>query len=669
MNMRKIRGFTLIEISFVIAIFAVILASLARYSGVVQEQAFGKVGGSQLKEMIGDGSKFMSANFESLANGVAIAGVANEYAPTFAELQALGIIQAGTPATNQFGSQWRFAITKQPVGCVAPACDLQVTVNTTAPVLYKGKVNYGVLKNIVDEVGNDASYSEDTDPANIHGVNNSWSVPNPVSATAIGVVLARAGFGAQGLSQFVRQGDSRNIVLNGGITNNGTLASNGNINLSGANGINLVSGNVTSTSGNVTAQNLIAGTSVQNYGYLNQAGPANFFSTITSTGAVTAGSVTAGTITAGVSSLGVATASNLTATGTVQGAVLNTSTIGVLGAPCSPQGIVAQDSLGLVISCSAGKWISASTKPCVHGSWSSSVPGTYDITIPAECMTITTTGYGGGGGGGYLDKAQNGYIPGYFPRAGAGGGATEATTVTTNRATSEVGTTFTAVVGAGGWRVTPWYAGAGGVNWYLYYRLLGGESDGQASSLNYKSPARVYALMPGASGANGWSMPSLGSWGNTLNAKTPFGASGGASGNPAVGAVGGDGANSLTGAPGGGGAPGFGILNNKNSYVPMYGAKPGKPTACLSAQPAVVAPVTSYKVNTTVVCAPTYPAPSSTDSGKAGTSPTGSAATNGVDCWTAQAGNPAGSCMQAGWANPPGGMPGAGGNGSITVTW
>lgn len=561
---KRAKGFTLIEMAFVIAIFGVILMTVARYSGAMQERAFGRVGGSQLKELIGDGSKFMAANFDSLVNGVAVTGIANEYAPTFAELKALGLIQASVPTVNEFGSQWNFIITKQPAACVAPNCDLQVTVNTTAPVLYKGKINYDVLKNISDEVGNDASYSEDTDAGNIHGVNNSWVVVNPVLPAVPGIVLARAGFGSQGLSQFVRQGDSRNIVLNGGITNNGTLTSNGNVNLSGANGINLTSGNITTVYGSMTAQNVTAqnalgaGGSFNNYGYFNQYGNQVNSGTLTVAGAVTAGTVTTGALTSTTSSLGTATASNLTAVNGLSAQSLTyTAAIVTPGAACAPNGLTGRFTDGSLYSCTSGLWVSTSAKPCVHGNWSSNVPGTHTVTIPAECIDITVAGYGGAGGGGLSIHSS-----GIVVLGSGGGGSTGLTTQVVKRPVGNVSATFTAVVGWGGWNLV----GIGG--WECGYWTLCYNSNtygnGENSSLSTAAPAATLQTFYG--GGSG-----------LYNGGGGVAGTGGVKGNNPSGYYGGNGANAPVagGASGGGGTGGFKFLvglSIKETSTGFFGA-------------------------------------------------------------------------------------------------
>jgi len=427
------RGFTLVEISIVIAIMGVILATIAKISDDIAEKNFGKQAGSQLKEMIGAGSAYMAANFEALVNGTPISGVANTMAPTFDELKTLGYINPSTPPVSEFGSTWNFKLSRQPATCTPPACDLMVTVNTTSPVSYKGKINYAVLKYIANEVGNDASYSTDIDPANIHGMNDSWVIPNPASAVP-GIVMARAGFGSQGFSQFVRNGDSRNISINGGLTVNG------------ASGVN------------VTSANGLTATKIASSGNLTVGGSATVNGTTTATGGITvSGSgVNTNSIAATVSSLGTATAtsvtaSNMQATGTATLANLNagtaslgnttatnvsTNTINLaLGqtpgsGPCSPDGKTAVDASGALFTCRSGTWVSSAIKPCVHGSWSgSATSGT--LLIPSGCTSFTIVraiaGGGNGGAGGVMMPDyyySTCWGPGitYYSSGGGGGG-------------------------------------------------------------------------------------------------------------------------------------------------------------------------------------------------------------------------------------------------------
>lgn len=324
----------------------------------------------------------------------------------------------------------------------------------------------------------------------------------------------------------------------------------------------------------------------------------------------------------------------------------------VPGTACSPNNAIAQDGFGLIISCSAGRWTSASTKPCVHGSFSAPSPGTYPITIPSECTAITVSGFGGGGGGG---EPCGGWYCG-STGGGAGGGATEKSTVVVNRLPSEIGTSFTVTVGDGGG--IP-YAMPGWASWLVGWWQTDASpyTDGGASSLTYSSsPVRVYANFPGAfGGSHGvWSVYG---WGSGVN----YGATGGATGGygvacgsgawcsapiPLNSGRGGDGASSLTGAAGGGGAPGW-------SYDPtMQFDAYGNPIGAVGATIPIDA--NGGKNGTGVGSTPTGPG--------------GILLTQGASCWTIQP-TPVGDCVQVGWGNSPNGFGGRGQGGKMTISW
>ncbi|WP_176322795.1 hypothetical protein [Burkholderia vietnamiensis] len=64
--------------------------------------------------------KYLSIYYSNLVNGTAIPGVANEYAPTMAELQAIDVVPAGYSTTSVYGAPYVISLAKTPAGCVAP---------------------------------------------------------------------------------------------------------------------------------------------------------------------------------------------------------------------------------------------------------------------------------------------------------------------------------------------------------------------------------------------------------------------------------------------------------------------------------------------------------------------------------------------------------------------
>lgn len=542
---KAVRGFTLIEISFVLLIASILIVSYTRFLQDANLNDKAAAIATHLKNVTGGVNTYISSNFDAIVAGTAITGIANSLAPTVTELKNTGYLAQNIQTQNLAGTNWLIQISKTPTGCVAPACDLNAIVYSDSGFKRPSnntKPDWMLASRVGGKVGGDGGTSLMSNLAVIAGENSVWTTPNPVAlANAAAVVAMRTGYGSQGFSQFVRNGDSRNITLNGGLTNNGTLNNNG---------VSTFSKDVTVSDGTSGYGTLIAARANNNSIYSYKPGWSKYTQIVngsawgnswngiyTSEGAYLNGAT--GTVAAPVVTGGYIVPTNVITPGTACGA-------GVV------DGTIARASDGSTYSCTSGTWVSSSFAPCVHGSWSSSTPGSYPLVIPANCAKITVSGYGGGGAGGAVyswglydyPSAGQGYY--FISSPSAGGGSTGLTTVIVMRLTAEIGSYFTAVVGAGA--SVGIYDGGGWLG-------LNGSTSGGNSSLTYTSaPTRVYATFYGATGGSIGVDPGYAGY---AAANIPGSAgTGGYAGNPGYGRHGGAGANApaIGGAPGGGGA-------------------------------------------------------------------------------------------------------------------
>lgn len=541
---KALRGFTLIEISFVLLIASILIVSYTRFLQDANLNDKAAAIATHLKNVTGGVNTYISSNFDNIVAGTAISGIANSLAPTVTELKNTGYLAQNIQTQNLAGTNWLIKIDKTPTGCVAPSCDLNAIVYSDSGFKRPSNItkpDWMLASRVAGKVGGDGGTSLMSNLAVIAGENSVWTTPNPVAlANAAAVVAMRTGYGSQGFSQFVRNGDSRNITLNGGLTNNGTLNNNG---------ISNFSKDVTVTDGTSGYGTLIAARANDNSIYSYKPGWSKYTQIVngsawgnswngiyTSEGAYLNGAT--GTVAAPVVTGGYIVPTNLITPGTACGA-------GVA------DGTIAKASDGSTYACTSGTWVSSSSAPCVHGSWSSATPGSYPISIPPSCITITISGYGGGGGGGVAREYTGAYN---YPLAGAGygGGSTGLTTQVIARLPSETGMAFTAFVGAGGYKpATGGYSMWDASGWNCGLTPPTPNGNGQNSYLSYaSSPTRTYAIFYGGGvgygagyGGNGYA----GTGGFAGGA--PYAGTGGSASH------GGNGANApaASGAPGGGG--------------------------------------------------------------------------------------------------------------------
>lgn len=315
------RGFTLAEMSIVLAIIAVLAIGGAKLAADTAKNAKATTIAAHLQTVTGGVNTYISSNFSQLVAGQPIMGFANPFAPTVNELKAAGYLGMNVQPVNIANTTWMTSIWRNPSTCTPPACDLNAIVysNTGFVRQSDGRPDTYLAALVAGNVttGGMGGTSLDSSPTIISSQGGALTAPNPVPAPFSTAVVAEfTGYGSQGFSQFVRNGDSRQITLNGGLVNNGTLQNNGNI---------LSASGVNSTA--VT--------------------PTGIYTSFVSTGQLAASGVTV----SGTTSTGQLNVSGTTSTGLVQ---LNT--VATAGAVCSPNGLVAKSLTGSMLSCQGGVW-------------------------------------------------------------------------------------------------------------------------------------------------------------------------------------------------------------------------------------------------------------------------------------------------------------------------
>ena len=154
------------------------------------------------------------------------------WSPTVVQLRDMGYLPSGWSATRSTlnDGPYQIAFHRIPAGCPPAACDVQGMVVLGAPVLDVGRttaVDGVVIGPILTKVGVDGGVSLPTSSGTISGFHATWTAPNPLIGTPLGVVGVRFGTQTGGFSQFVRIGDVRDPQLRGNLTTAGNFQLHG----------------------------------------------------------------------------------------------------------------------------------------------------------------------------------------------------------------------------------------------------------------------------------------------------------------------------------------------------------------------------------------------------------------------------------------------------------
>lgn len=304
-----IGGTALLAAGLSLLVMAAITANGFKQAAQDIKMAKASAMGQQLKDLSDAMNTYMVNNYAALACGsggtcASVAGVADKYHPTITELKAAGVLDYSVQATSVYNTGLGAQVVTVPTGCAGSSCSLSALVYTTAPVIDPSAmvVEGSVLGKAILAGGADVGASITT--GNVNGLSGTWSVTNPVTGSPAGILAARSGTGsAFDPTAYLRR--------------DGTLPMTGNLDM-----------NTKSINNAATV----------NSGALNT----------TAVNATTTNSLTVNSTTTNATTVN----SSVVKTGTVQ---LNS--IVVAGAACSPNGLVASDASGSVMSCTNGLWV------------------------------------------------------------------------------------------------------------------------------------------------------------------------------------------------------------------------------------------------------------------------------------------------------------------------
>lgn len=229
-------GFAMMEVTLALIITAVIATGAIKASALANKLNFASSQGGALAIARNAGETYAQENYIALQQGTSV--TKNGYTiaagnqpgqtmrPSIENLIRLGYLQNGFSEDSFFSNgqapgKFRFEVERTPEGCWAigsgEQCDVGGRVYIDKPIQAAGsnEADGPAISAIAEKVGVNAGFSILPDTSKITYLGGSGFTPNPILGNPAGVVVARFGFGASGLSQFVRISDNRDPNLRG----------------------------------------------------------------------------------------------------------------------------------------------------------------------------------------------------------------------------------------------------------------------------------------------------------------------------------------------------------------------------------------------------------------------------------------------------------------------
>lgn len=233
------RGAFMIDVSLALILSSVATGLALQMGAEAARMGFARVQGSNMAVLSAVGAKYSSEFFSQLQSGAAVTknsvtlssgnGAGQTYAPTIADLKALGYLNANfsEQSTYSNGSTppglYRFRLARVPAGCELVAvttCDIEGFVYPDQPITIQGSTDPDgpSIAALMEPLLGDGGFSLNVNSAVVTGVGGGWKTPNPIAGNPAGTVVARFGYGSSGLSNFVRMNDTRDPNLQGNLT-------------------------------------------------------------------------------------------------------------------------------------------------------------------------------------------------------------------------------------------------------------------------------------------------------------------------------------------------------------------------------------------------------------------------------------------------------------------
>jgi hypothetical protein len=222
MNLSKQRGYSPTAMVITLAVGGLLTAGAARYSIKTTAENSGAALGTVLAQINKAVGTYTVNNYAALVGG------GGNLAPTIADLQNAGLLNANV-GTPPIGGAYAIQISREPVGCVSPNCNLTSRVWLTQPITNTdtGGIDIRKLGAAASALGGDGGWSDSISPGTVRGTGG-WSRANPVGGQP-GILMAINGYGSSSFSQYVDRAGQQGMLAD--------FKMGGN-NINGANGVN-----------------------------------------------------------------------------------------------------------------------------------------------------------------------------------------------------------------------------------------------------------------------------------------------------------------------------------------------------------------------------------------------------------------------------------------------
>lgn len=410
-------GFMLIELSLAFALLSMMLFYQVRQERDQLVEDYGEAHGRQMKTVADAANAYAVTYYNQVLNNTAVTGVAVTLQPTVAELATLGFLSAGYGSTTMFGGGYNIVLTLTPAACTLPNCNIAGYVNTTQPILVDAVVSAKAIGKALGEIGPDGGAAQIAG-ATINGMNGGWSMVNPVAGQPRGIMAVRLGAGSLAFAQFLRR--------------DGSLPMTGNLDMGGQNVTNaaLMAFSATQTAGNACTTGQVGRDATGELmacvsGAWKQAGGGKWKDPVASMAALNAlgcNAASSGDVRIALApSVGTGPRPYMcNGAGTWQALVLDDSgNITIPGqlmvgdgtaatasntlvvnrtatenGACSPNGAVARDATGLILSCQSGVWMKQGAgSQVLSGSFALATnTGSYNNGFCSTSATVTYSG-------------------------------------------------------------------------------------------------------------------------------------------------------------------------------------------------------------------------------------------------------------------------------------
>lgn len=260
--LQKQQGYTATAMVIMLAVAGIVTAGTARHTINTAAENQGAAYGKILADINNAVGNYQVNNYHALVYGTAVTGVVNPLVPTVQELQSLGLLNANINPTPPLGGAYAIQLTREPSGCVAPNCNLTSRVWLTEPIINPetGNLDIRKLGAATAAIGGDGGWSDNTDPANVHGASG-WSRANPAGIKG-GILMAINGYGSTVFAQFVDRAGTQGMLAALSMGGN-DINSAGTVNAADVTATGTVAASTANISGDI---NTSSGTTLNNAG-------------------------------------------------------------------------------------------------------------------------------------------------------------------------------------------------------------------------------------------------------------------------------------------------------------------------------------------------------------------------------------------------------------------